>query len=80
MRSVCGTTIRTAGIKYHITLYHRLKERIGMAEEVKQIRLWLTLSADEEKAINEAYGRYVLAGGKMSRNKWIMERIMESIS
>ena len=57
-----------------------MKERIEMTEEVKQIRLWLTLSADEEKAINEAFGRYVLAGGKMSRNKWIMERIMESIS
>lgn len=50
-----------------------------MTEEVKQIRLWLTLSAEEDMAINEAYGRYVLAGGKMSRNKWIMERIMESI-
>ena len=67
-------------IKYEITLYHRLKERIEMTEEVKQIRLWLTLSAEEDMAINEAYGRYVLAGGKMSRNKWIMERIMESIS
>lgn len=51
-----------------------------MTEEVKQIRLWLTLSAEEDMAINEAYGRYVLGGGKMSRNKWILERIMESIS
>ena len=79
-QSSYGIRERTVQIKYQITLYHKLKERIEMTEEVKQIRLWLTLSAEEDMAINEAYGRYVLAGGKMSRNKWIMERIMESIS
>lgn len=51
-----------------------------MSEENKQIRLWLTLSAEEETTINEAYGRYVLAGGKISRNKWIVEKIKESIA
>lgn len=51
-----------------------------MTEEVKQIRLWLTLTAEEDMTINEAYGRYVLAGGKMSRNKWIMKEIMEKIA
>ena len=57
-----------------------MKERESMAEENKQIRLWLTLSAEEEAAINEAYGRYILAGGKTSRNKWIVEKIKEGIA
>ncbi len=45
-----------------------------------QIRLWLTLSEEEDAAITEAYGRYVISGGKLSKNKWILKEIMEKIA
>ena len=50
-----------------------------MTEDIKQIRLWLTLSAEDDIAITKAYGNYVIDGGKLSRNKWIIEQIMEKI-
>ena len=40
---------------------------------MKQIRLNLTLSPEEEKDILAAYARYLSSGGKETKNKWIKE-------
>lgn len=44
-----------------------------------QIRLNLTLSAEEERRILEAYAEYLSRGGNQTKNKWIKEKIMETI-
>lgn len=46
----------------------------------KQIRVVLTLTKEEERAIIAAYSRYLLGEDEqLSRNKWIKRIIMESI-
>lgn len=45
----------------------------------RQIRLNLTVTEAEEEEINNSYGRYILAGGKGSRNQWLKRMILEGI-
>ena len=44
-----------------------------------QIRIVLSLNAEEEKEINAAYAKYLLEGGKNTKNGWIKKLIKESI-
>ena len=44
------------------------------------LRLWLVVSPEEDEEINRAYAEYLLGSDEhKSRNKWIVEQIMENI-
>ena len=46
----------------------------------QQLRLWLVVSPEEDEEINRAYAEYLLGSDEhKSRNKWIVEQIMENI-
>lgn len=46
----------------------------------KQIRLYLTVTAEEERAISEGYARYLLAEDEqLNRNQWIKKIIMQGV-
>lgn len=45
----------------------------------KQIRLNLTLTAEEEDLIADRYGMYLTNGGRLTKNMWIKKIIMEKI-
>ena len=44
-----------------------------------QIRTVITWTAEEEQKISDAYIVYLQNGGRLSKNKWMKEMIMESI-
>ena len=44
-----------------------------------QIRSVITWTAEEEQRISDAYIVYLQNGGRLSKNKWMKEMIMESI-
>lgn len=44
-----------------------------------QIRTVLTWTAEEEQKISDAYIVYLQNGGRLSKNKWIKEMVMEKI-
>ena len=44
-----------------------------------QIRSVITWTAEEVQRISDAYIVYLQNGGRLSKNKWMKEMIMESI-
>lgn len=44
-----------------------------------QMRTVLSFTPEEERKVMDAYVMYLKEGGKLSKNRWMKEMIMESI-